>query len=172
MSITVKYLVRLKGVVLWLWWDLLHAHKLEEAWLRYWCFQTQKPTPPNTAQKPMSWANPTKPARLEIRFSGDCSGNKLFRAYGSHCSLSLAASRHSWLSLWEFCLELFTIQPKLLPIHKPAGTIHKLAGTMYKLAGTASKLVGTFYKNWPELCIIWAELACKLAWLHTGPRYV
>ena len=83
-------------------------------------------------------------ARLEMRFSGDCSGNKLFRAYGSHCSLSLAASRHSWLSLWEFCLELFTIQPKQVPIHKPAGTIHKLAGTMYKLAGTASKLVGTF----------------------------
>ena len=38
----------------------------------------------------LSQPNSTIPAHLEARFSGDCSGNRLFRAYGSRRALSLA----------------------------------------------------------------------------------
>ena len=126
MPIMFKDLVRLQRVVLWLLWDLLHAHKREEAWLRlrYWCFRTQKPIP-----NPHS----TKPTHLETRFSGDCSGNRLFRAYGS--GRAVVAREIGWACPCKgYGLDLFINQPELF-INQPELCI-----------------------NWLELFIDWPEL--------------
>ena len=154
MSIIIKYLVRPQRVVLsWLLRDLLHRHKREEAWLRYWCFQTQKPT----LQIPEADAL-SQPHSHQTRALGNAISRWLPRqqiVWGLRKPPCIVARGISWaLSVRVFVLELLKGQPAGTIL--PAGTIYKLAGIIYKLGWTrlqactatrgpeSSKLAGTY----------------------------
>ena len=101
----------------------------------------------------LSQPHSIKPARLETRFSGHCSGNRLL------IGLTGAAARcRSQKRLGSPCkgfvLELFMDQPELF-FNQP------------ELLNQPELFI-----NWPGLFINWAELACKLARPHADPEFL